>query len=144
MATSARQDPFGGYNFLIEIDGLPVARFTECLGVGSETDVIRYREGGDLHVRLIPGLTKYPPITLKRGITTDRSLWEWRQRVVDGQVDRRSGSIILLDAERRPVARWNFFEGWPSKWYGPDLNAQSSEVAIETLEIVHERLEWVS
>jgi phage tail-like protein len=49
---------------------------------------------------------------------------------------------VLLDAGRAEVARWNFFEAWPSKWEGPHLRARSSEVAIETIEITHERLEW--
>jgi phage tail-like protein len=140
----AREDPHTGYNFLVEIDGLAVAAFTECFGLTSETDVIEYREGADFQIRLIPGLTRYTPITLKRGITIDRSLWEWRKRIVDGQIDRRSGNIVLLDAERRPIARWTFREGWPSKWQGPHFDAQSSDVAIEALEIVHERLDWES
>jgi phage tail-like protein len=142
MPSPARQDPFTGYNFRVELDGIVVARFAECHGLSSETEVIRYREGGDLQVRLIPGLTKYSPITLKRGITVDRSLWEWRKHVVDGQVDRRNGSVILLTADGKDVVRWTFENGWPSKWEGPDLNGHSSEIAIETLEIVHERLEW--
>jgi phage tail-like protein len=140
----ARQDPVAGLNFRVELDGIPVARFTECQGLSSETAVIRYREGGDPRVRLIPGLTTYSPITLKRGITGDRSLWEWRQHVVDGQLDRRNGSIILMTADGKDVARWNFANGWPSRWEGPVLNGQSNDVAIETLEIVHERLDWVA
>jgi phage tail-like protein len=139
----ARQDPFAGYNFRVEIDGMPEARFTECQGLSSESAVITYREGGDHRVRLIPGLTRYSPITLKRGITSDRSLWEWRKRVADGLVDRRNGSVILLSADGKDVIRWTFENGWPSKWEGPALNGQSNDVAIETLEIVHEGLDWV-
>ena len=58
----------------------------------------------------------------------------------DGQVDRRSGSIVLLDDDRTEVLRWNFSDGWISKWVGPDLNAKGNEVAIETIEIAHEGL----
>jgi phage tail-like protein len=36
--------------------------------------------------------------------------------------------------------RFTFLEGWPSRWDGPDLNAQGNGVAIETLEIAHEGL----
>jgi phage tail-like protein len=144
VATSSRQDPLGRYNFLVEIDGVPVARFMECTGLSSETEVIRYREGGDFRIRLIPGLTKYSPITLKRGLVIDRSLWEWRKRVADGDVDRRNGSVILLSADGKEIARWTFEQGWPSKWQGPELNAQGNDIAIETLEIVHERLDWAT
>jgi phage tail-like protein len=60
---------------------------------------------------------------------------------VDGRVERRNGSIILLDDQRQAVVRWNFREGWISKWEGPAFNAKSNEVAIETIEIAHEGLE---
>jgi phage tail-like protein len=144
MPSSIRHDPWSSFQVRVEIDGVAVAGFTECSGLASETDVVSYREGVDQRIRLLPGLTRYSRIVLKRGITLDRSLWEWRQSAVSGSVDRRNGSVVLLDASRNEVARWNFVEAWPAKWVGPNLNAQSSDVAIETLEIVHEGLEWVS
>lgn len=145
MATGARNDPFGAFNFLVEIDGITMAGFSECSGLGSETGVIEYREGGDIAgIRKIPGLTKFSPIVLKSGITKSRDLWNWRKAIVDGRIDRRSGSIILLDRERNPVVRWNFSNGWPSKWEGPHLKGKGNDVAIETLEIEHEGLEMES
>jgi phage tail-like protein len=143
MPAPKRSDPYQGFNFLVEIDGVTVAGFSEVSGLSSETAVIEYREGNDRRnsVRKIPGLTKFSNITLKRGITTDRSLWNWRKAVIDGAVVRRSGAIILLDAERTPVVRWNFHEGWPAKWEGPTLKATGNELAIETLEIAHEGLD---
>jgi len=143
MPAPKRSDPYQGFNFLVEIDGVTVAGFSEVSGLNSETAVIEYREGSDRRnsVRKIPGLTKFSNIVLKRGITTDRTLWNWRKAVIDGAVERLSGAIILLDAERTPVVRWNFREGWPAKWEGPTLKAAGNEVAIETLEIAHEGLE---
>jgi phage tail-like protein len=144
MPAAKRVDPFRNFNFLVEIDGLAVAGFSECSGLGAETDVIEYREGSDKQaVRKLPGLQRYPSIVLKRGISGDKSLWQWWKSVRDGQADRRNGSIVLLDAERTEVARWNFINGWPSKWEGPAFSAKANGVAIETLEIVHEGLEWV-
>lgn len=103
--------------------------------------MIEYRTGADpTTTHKLPGLTKYANIVLKRGLTRDLSLWNWRQAVVDGKPDRRSGTIILLDESGQPVLRWNFVRGWPAKWEGPALNAKASEVAIETLEIAHEGL----
>jgi phage tail-like protein len=60
---------------------------------------------------------------------------------MDGQTERKSGSIVLLDENRQEALRWNFMQGWPSKWEGPTFNAKNSEVAIETLEIAVESLE---
>jgi phage tail-like protein len=111
-------------------------------GLESETVVVEYRTGAESNrVRKLPGLTKYANIVLKRGLTRDLSLWNWRQSVVNGKTDRRSGSIILLDESRKQVLRWHFVEGWPVKWEGPALDATANEVAIETLEIAHEGLE---
>jgi phage tail-like protein len=143
-----RDDPYSQFNFLIEIDGVVKGGFSECSGLTTDTNVIDYREGNEkqLTARRLPGLMKYNNIVLKRGYTADKSLWQWRKQVIDGQVptSRTTGSIILLDDARNRVLTWNFREGWPCKWEGPALNAKTSEVAIETLEICHEGLELAS
>jgi len=139
--TSSRNDPYAAFNFLVEIDGVTVAGFSECSGLSSETDPIEYREGKeDITVRKLPGLVKYSNITLKRGFTQGKELWQWRKQVLDGKTQRRSGTVTLLDEARKPALRWNFREGWPRKLDGPTLNAKTNEVAIETLEIAHEGL----
>jgi len=142
MAGSARTDPYKVFNFVVEIDGINAAGFTECSGLSTTTDVIEYREGNERSgARKLPGLTKFTNIVLKRGMTRSRDLWNWRKTVIDGAVERKSGAIVLLADDRTPVGRFRFLDGWPTKWEGPALNAKSSEVAIETLEIAHEGLE---
>lgn len=139
--SNPRNDPYGAYNFLVEIDGVTRAGFTECSGLSSETDVIEYREGAEpARLRKLPGLTKYANLTLKRGVTSNRDLWEWRKAIVDGQLDRRAVSVILLDQARQEVLRINLRDAWPCKWEGPTLRSSGSEVAIETLELTHEGL----
>jgi phage tail-like protein len=142
MPPAKRDDPYKNFNFLVEIDGVARAAFSEVSGLGSETAVIEYRAGGESNaVRKLPGLTKYTNIVLRRGVTQDAELWNWHKAIVDGNADRRNGAIVLLDDSRTPVVRWKFFNGWISKWEGPALNAKGSDVAIETLEIAHEGLE---
>ena len=141
MPPGKRVDPYNGYNFLVEIDGITQAGFQECSGLDSTTDVVNYREGSDpSHARALPGLTKYSAITLKRGVTDSDELWKWRQTVVDGKAERKNGSVILLDDAGSEKLRWNFLSAWPTKWVGPALNASSSAVAIETLEITPEEV----
>jgi phage tail-like protein len=141
MAPPQRDDPYKAFNFVVEIDGLAVAAFSEVSGLESETEVIEYRAGGEAGtVRKLPGLTRFANIVLRRGVTQDAELWDWRKAVEQGTVDRRNGSIVLLDDDRTPVLRWTFRNGWISKWVGPDLNATANEVAIETIEIAHEGL----
>jgi phage tail-like protein len=142
MPPPSRNDPYSALNFRVEIDGITIAAFSECSGLVCETDVIEYRTGGESgSARKLPGLRKFANIVLKRGITTDRQLWNWYKTVLDGNVQRKAGSVVLLDESGQEVLRWNFRQGWPRKYEGPTLNAQTSEVAIETLEITHEGLE---
>ena len=139
MPVGDRKDPYRGYNFRVEVDGITRGGFRECSGLDTSQDPVDYREGTDsLTTRRLPGLVKYSNIILKWGITDDAELWDWRQSAMDGKVERKNGSIVLLDDTGAEALRWNFREGWPSKWTGPTFNATSNEVAIETLEIVHE------
>ncbi|HEY6418501.1 MAG TPA: phage tail protein [Candidatus Binataceae bacterium] len=136
-------DPYGAFNFLVEIDGVTKAGFAECRGLSGEASVIEYREGGDANtVRKLPGLIRYPSITLVRGLTQDKNLWNWWTQTVNGQPARTNGTITLLDRARNAVAQWSFRNGWPSKWEGPPLNAKGNDIAIETLEITHEGIDW--
>ena len=136
---SVRDDPFASFNFLVEIDGVTKAGFSECSGITMETDAIEYRNGSeDITVRKLPGLKKFGNITLKRGFTKDSNLFTWRKTVLDGKTERHTGSITLLNEERKASVRWSFREAWPRKLDGPSFNAKNNEVAIETLEIVVE------
>lgn len=141
MPVGDRKDPYRAYNFLVEIDGITRAGFRECSGLDSSQDPVDYREGNDPHIaRKLPGLVKHSNLTLKWGITDDAQLWAWRKKVMDGKIERKNGSVILMDDTGAEKLRWNFREGWPTKWTGPSFNATGNEVAIETLEIVHEGL----
>lgn len=134
-----RNDPYAQFNFLVEVEDLTVAGFTEVSGINMESDIIEYREGSDLaRMRKLPALFKFGNITLKRGYTQSRDLWEWRKSTLDGATQRHNGAIILLDEARNPVLRWEFFEAWVSKYEGPALNASTSEAAIESIEIAVE------
>lgn len=142
MATGDRRDPFRSFNFRVELDGITRAGFRECSGLDASQDPIEYREGTDaLTARKMPGLNKYSNITLKWGMTDDTELWDWRKKAIAGKVERKNGSIVLLDESGEEKLRWNFREAWPIKWTGPSFNATGNEVAIETLEITHEGLE---
>ncbi|SRR6266567_8075952 len=137
-----RKDPLRAFNFKLEMDGVTKAGFRECSGLDASTDPVDYREGQDKGniSRKLTGLNKHANIVLKRGVTDDHSLWDWRKKVIDGKTDRQHGSVVLCDETGEEKVRWNFVEGWPTKWTGPTFNATSNEVAIETLEIVHEGL----
>jgi phage tail-like protein len=139
-----RIDPFKAGSFLVEIDGIAKLEFTSVTGLTSETDVVEYRTGADLAVRKLPGRTQFGNLVMERGLTQDASLFNWRQSIVNGVPDRRNGTITLLDDTRQPAVRWQFSNGWPAKWEGPDFDASKNEVAIETLELAHEGITLVT
>jgi phage tail-like protein len=142
MPTGVIPDPYNNFNFLVEIDGITRAAFQECSGFDSTVDVIEHREGGEnTTLRKLPGLTKFSNIVLKRGLTDDRELYDWHRQIVQGDIVRKNGSIVLLDLSGAEKSRWNFVRAWPTKWDGPDLNAEGNDVAIETLELAHEGIE---
>ncbi|AFZ55810.1 phage tail protein [Anabaena cylindrica FACHB-243] len=134
-------DPFAGYNFWVEWDGIVHAGFRECSGLNATRAVIEYREGTDktLGQRKVPGLNSFSNISLKRGITDNDELWKWHKDLIDGkEIERKNVSIILADDQGEEKIRWNLENCWPTTWTGPDFNATASEIAIESLEFVHE------
>ena len=137
-----REDPYRSFRFLLEIDGINQAGFSEVSGLDISTEVVDYREGNELSkVRKLSGLNKYPELTLKWGTTDSTDLYEWFTESVNGAVERRNGSVVLMDETGEEKLRWNFFNAWPSKWTGPSFKATGNEVAIEQLTLVHEGLE---
>ncbi|PYT91758.1 MAG: phage tail protein [Acidobacteria bacterium] len=142
MAGGQRIDPYLNFRFRVEIEGIQQAGFMECTGLGSQIEVVEYREGGEVaSIRKLPGKVSYPDITLKWGITDSQELYQWHLQVIHGNLVRKNGSVVLLDSQGNEKLRWNFFSAWPSKWTGPTLNAKGSDVAIEELTLTCERQE---
>lgn len=135
------RDPYRTHRFLLEITGMEQAGFSECILPEISTDVIEYREGNEPSgIRKLTGLTKYGNIVLKWGLTESMTLSDWYQSVIDGDIDRRDGTVIILNEIGEEAVRWDFVSGWPCKYIPSALNAKASEVAIETLEIAIEGL----
>ncbi|TNE90776.1 MAG: phage tail protein [Deltaproteobacteria bacterium] len=142
------EELFGAYNFLLEISGITgdaktiVGGFKSVSGMDSETEVIEFKQGNDRVVRKKPGRTTYANITLERGFTATDDLFTWRNNIEKGIIDRRSGSVIVLDQDlETEVARYNFYEAWPCKWMVPEMDSESSATAIEKIELAVEKVE---
>ena len=138
MAVAERNDPYTGFMFQVEIQGLILAGFSEVSGLQMETETHDFREGGvNDYMHKLPSGSKQTNITLKRGLTDSDTLWKWHQGVVNGKIERKSGRIIMMDAEGNENWHWTFEGAYPVKWQGPDFKADSSTAAIETLELAH-------
>jgi phage tail-like protein len=143
VVDTAREDPLVGFHFMVDIQGQVTGYFTECSGLGSETETIEHKvvnEGGVEVVMKIPGRLKWENIVLKRGITSDMQIWTWRAMVENGKVGeaRSDGSIVMFDQGLAEVARWNFQNAWPVKVTGPSVKSDGNEIGVEELTIAHE------
>ncbi len=138
----AAEYPIVKFHFQVEWGGTKIG-FTEVSGLDVESEVVEYREGASKEYSKIkmPGMQKYSNITLKRGtFATDNEYYEWWNTVSLNKIERRDITISLLNEEHEPVVIWKVKNAWPSKVQSTDLKAEGNEVAIETMEIVHEGL----
>ena len=139
MATAERRDPYRTFNFQLQIDGVPLGAFSEVSGLTAEGDAVDYREGTDLqpNVRKLTGLRKYSNITLK---PPQKGSPSGVRNIVNGQPDRRNVTIVLMNEARQPVLRWHAENAWVNKIEAPSFKAAGNEIAMESVELVHEGL----
>jgi phage tail-like protein len=144
-----RENPYSNFNFVVLLGDTEVAAFSEVSGLDSENTPIEYREGADSinSMRKLPGIEKYSNVSLKRGITGSLALWNWRKEVRDSTSTippRKEVTILLLNEKHdrdKPAMTFKLRNAWPTKITGPSLNAKGNDIAIEQLDLVHERLE---
>ncbi|MCC8152683.1 MAG: phage tail protein [Lachnospiraceae bacterium] len=137
--------PQGKFRYKVEIDGLEAGGFSEASGFDASIDVIEYREGDMVQTPMkVPGLKKYGNITLKQGVTDSTVMYDWIIAGVEGEVERKTITITILDETETAAASWQVINAWPAKYTAPDFNATASEIAIESLEIAHEGMTRVS
>ncbi len=135
-------DPYMAFNFLVEIEGLLVGGFSEVSGLESSIEVKEHREGGlNGYIHQLPGRATFPNLVLVHGLTSIDSLWNWYYDITRGIIERKNGTIMLLDRQRLPVMWWDFRRAYPVKWVGPKFNASgATEVAVEQIELAHQGL----
>ncbi len=132
--------PLVKFHFQVEWGGTKLG-FTEVSGLDVETEVVEYRHGAspEYSKTKMPGMQKYSNITLKRGtFAADNEYFIWWNSVKLNTIERRDITISLLNEEHAPVIVWKVKNAWPTKVQSTDLKADGSEVAIESIEIVHE------
>lgn len=134
--------PLVKFHFQVEWGGTSIG-FTEVSGLDIETEVVEYRHGASPEYSKIkmPGMQKFSNITLKRGtFENDNEFFTWWNSVKLNTIERRDITISLLNEEHDPVVTWKVKNAWPTKIQSTDLKADGNEVAIESMEIVHEGL----
>jgi phage tail-like protein len=139
-------DPFSAFLFQVRVgtqNGTQViGGFSDVSGLTAETEVETYRAGGMNTTDVtLPGPTKFPSrLVLKRGIGDPALLWKWYLNVIQGMIKREKVTIELMSPDRRQLVSWTFLEACPVKWTGPELHANTSAVAFESVDLVHKGL----
>jgi phage tail-like protein len=135
--------PMPKFHFEVKWNDVTMS-FQEVSGLDAQSEEIKYRAGDSniYSVVKMPGLVKYSNVTMKKGIFKgDNKFWDWFKKIKMNTIERSTITISLLDEESKATMVWTLKNAWPTKVTGTDLKAEGNEVAIETIEIVHEGLE---
>ena len=137
----ARENPY--LNFRFRVDGIDVASFADVTVPETSTTATDYREGTDpTHSRKLSGLTTYGTVSLKRGLTDNMDLYNWRKEVIaDGALTHRKDlTLVLVDEAGNDAMTWQVLKAWPTKYDAGDFSAKGNDVIIESLDLVCEEV----
>ena len=140
---SASVWPMPKFHFLVKWGNNKLS-FQEVSGLDAQSEEIKYRAGDSAIYSVVkmPGLVKFGNVTMKKGIFKgDNKFWEWFKKIKMNTIERTTITISLLDESGADTMVWTLKNAWPTKVTGTDLKAEGNEVAIESIEIVHEGLE---
>jgi phage tail-like protein len=136
-----RMDPCLGFRFLVEIEGLIEAGFSEVSGLQSRIETEAYREGGvNDFVHQLPTGAQYTNLTLKKGVV-DYNLLQWHRKAVNGDIQRKNLRLVILDEKGVEAQAWEVRDAFPVQWQGPELRADQDSVAVEAVELSHQGIE---
>jgi phage tail-like protein len=134
--------PLPKFYFRVIMDGQEMS-FQEVSGLNAETQVIEYRDSNSPTFSTIkmPGIAKFGNVTMKKGVfKSDKRFRDWYNTIKMNTIKRVTVVIQLLDETGAPTITWTLQNAWPTKITGTDLKSNSNELAIETIELVHEGL----
>jgi phage tail-like protein len=135
-----RDDPLRGFRFLLEIEGITSGGFTRVKGISREVKYESYREGGvNEYEHKLLSQVSYPVVVLERGLALD-DLWKWALAAADGEVTRKTLRIRLRNEGNEAAWAWQIENALPVKWSASDLDAQSSQLVMESIELAHHGL----
>lgn len=131
-------EPGIGLHFTVVIDGHPMGNWQKCEGLTVSYDIEEYKEGGlNGYVHRIPGRVKYETIKLTRPVDPSSSAVAAWVASIQAVTNRGTAQIAVLDATGKPVTVYSLTGVFPSKYSGPNLDIGSNQIAMESLELIH-------
>jgi phage tail-like protein len=146
-----RVDPLRNFRFLISIENITIAGFSEASGLEQSIETEDYKEGGNGFIHKLPIGIKYSNLILKRGLSDTQELWQWYQQIITAiqykkplMQHKKNINLLILDIDGKKT-EWlfKFSKAYPIKWTGASFDAKGNGIAIETLEFVHEGFEVI-
>ncbi len=134
------------FKWVAEVDGLGSSAFAKCSELSVEAAKVEYFEGGALIPNKSPGRLTFSDVTLERGATQDRDLFDWFEDVADaasgrGLVDpfyKREVDIVQQDRDGTTLRRWSLSRAWPVKFVAGEWDNGSDEVVIESVTLTYD------
>ena len=151
LKKSADNKPYSPFNFLVTLGGEQgdgkevVGGFSDVNIPGYTVTYADYRNGNERvnTARKVPMLHKIGDVTLKRGVIGSKDLFTWLNGVAEGTAAPRQVVITLLNQAREPVSAWKLINAQPVSWTGPTLSATATAVAVETVVLCCEGLQYL-
>jgi phage tail-like protein len=146
MATSpGGYYPPVGFHFKVEFVGIGNdndTRFQSVAGLNVEYDTESFKEGGENRFEhKLPVRSKYPDLSLKRGMLTDSKVIKWVLGILHDRdfINNKPVTINvqLLNEKHEQIKRWEIIDAWPKKWSVSDFNAQENSIVVETLDLAY-------
>ncbi len=136
------RDPHVTHLFNVEIGSIIMGRFQEFSGLSGSNEVFEIKEGGlNYKVHKFVTRSNTGDLTLKRGFVNDSMLFHWFTRAtINSLTERHNGAVIMMDDNNQEICRWTFTRAFPSKWEGPQMNANQSAAAVESVTLA---CEWI-
>jgi phage tail-like protein len=137
------------FKFIVEIDGVASAGFQKCSELSVEVANVQYYEGGSLIPNKSPGRLTFADVTLERGATSDRDLFDWFVQVADAAANagltepefKRNLDIVQQDRDGSTLRRWSLNGAWPVKFVAGDWDNEADENVIESVTLTFDFFE---
>ena len=125
----------------LDIEGVVEGSFDSVDGLGSSTDIIEYKDGNGTVVHKRPGRTTTSNLILQRTCSQKNEFMQWRRQVTEGAIERRNGTVLILDKNHTEIARFSFFEAWPARVSYITATEGNRRDVREEIELVCEQIE---
>lgn len=144
MATSSPGGYYPPVSFHFKVEFIDIGndndiRFQSVGGLSVEYDTESFKEGGENRFEhKLPVRTKYPDLSLKRGMLSDSKVIEWCLDAFQNREFKPAQiNVTLMNEEHQPLKTWNIYNAWPKKWAVSDFNAQENSIVVESLELCY-------